>query len=305
MESSKRKSVVFARYLWLYGEIVSKGPVTFETINDDWTRSTLLNESGTPMPHKTFENHRKAIEDMFNISIECDRTNNTYYIEPDSQPDFSRATMDMLNGALIFNRVHANPQMRKYIRPEQSGEDSTILFTVTDALAEGRELKLRYRHNYDRARELSYIVKPIAVKQFRRRWYLIAELENGTTYSFALDRIVDIEKGDKVIPSQIDVDDLFIDAYGIIREASVPVENIILIVEREQANYFISRPLHASQRIIERNNKTVTFGLRLCPTYDFMMELLSHGDKVEVLAPQSLRDRMAAKIKEMSNLYTK
>ena len=304
MESSKRKSVVFARYLWLYGEIVSKGPVTFETINDDWIRSAL-NETGEPMPHKTFENHRKAIEDMFNISIECDRTNNTYYIEPDSQPDFSRATMDMLNGALLFNRVHANPQMRKHIRPEQNGEDSAMLFTVTDALAEGRGLKLRYRHNYDHSRESYYQVKPIAVKQFRCRWYLIAELENGTTYSFALDRVVFIEKGDKVTPSQIDVDDLFTDAYGIIREPSTPVENIALKVEREQANYFISRPLHASQRIIEKNDKTVTFGLRLCPTYDFMMELLSHGAKVEVLAPQSLRDRIYARIEEMSNLYTK
>lgn len=304
MESRKRKSVVFARYLWLYGEIVSKGPITFETINDDWTRS-MLNETGAPMPHKTFENHRKAIEDMFNISIECNRTNNTYYIEPYSQPDFSKATMDMLNGALLFNRVQANPQMSKYIRLEESCEDSAMLFTVTDALAESRGLKLIYWHNFDPTRETIYQVKPIAIKQFRRRWYLIAELEKGTTYSFALDRIVDIEKGDKVISSQIDVDDLFIDAYGIIREAATTVEDITLKVEREQANYFISRPLHDSQRIIEQNNNTVTFSLRLCPTYDFMMELLSHGAKIEVLAPQSLREQISARIKEMSNLYTK
>ena len=304
MESSKRKSVVFARYLWLYGEIVSKGPITFETINDDWTRSSL-NDSGAPMPHKTFENHRKAIEDMFNISIECNRTNNTYYIEPYSQPDFSKATMDMLNGALLFNRVQANPQMSKYIRLEESCEDSAMLFTVTDALAESRGLKLIYWHNFDPTRRTRYQVKPIAVKQFRRRWYLIAELENGTTYSFALDRMEEIEKGDKVTPSQIDVDDLFTDAYGIIREAATPVENITLKVEREQANYFISRPLHASQRIIEQTDKSVTFCLRLCPTYDFIMELLSHGAKIEVLAPQSLRDQISAKIEEMSNLYTK
>ena len=77
MEKSNRKSVVFARYLWLYGEIISKGPVSYETINNDWIHSRL-NESGKPLPHKTFENHRSAIEDMFNIVIECDRTNNTY-----------------------------------------------------------------------------------------------------------------------------------------------------------------------------------------------------------------------------------
>lgn len=304
MELGKSKSAVFARYLWLYGEIVSKGPVSFETISDDWSH-TRINKPGEPLPHKTFENHRKAVEEMFNISIECDRRNNTYYIDSEASLDYSRATMELLNGALLFNRVHANPSMRRFIRPEQSGEDSSMLFTITDALAEGRGLKLRYRHNYDRRRETCYAVKPIAVKQFRCRWYLIAELENKTSYSFPLDRIISIEKGEKISPSQIDVDDLFADAYGIIRENSVQVENVKLKVEREQANYFISRPLHTSQTLIEQNDKTITFGLRLCPTYDFIMELLSHGAKVEVLAPQSLRDKISAKITEMSNLYNK
>lgn len=304
MEISNRKGALFARYLWLYGEIVSKGPVTYETISDDWAKATI-NETGAPLPHKTFENHRKALEEMFNILIECDRTNNTYYIDPDIDLDYSRATMDMLNGALLFNRVQSNPAMRGFIRPEQSGEDSSMLFTVTDALAESRCLELIYRHNYDPSRETLYRVKPIAVKQFRCRWYLIAELDDSSTYSFALDRVISLDKGEKISPSQFDVEDLFADAYGIIREPSLPVENIKLKVEREQANYFLSRPLHRSQRVVDRTPEFVTFSLRLCPTYDFIMELLSHGAKVEVVAPQSLRDRLAEKIIEMSNLYNK
>ena len=74
-------------------------------------------------------------------------------------------------------------------------------------------------------------------------------------------------------------------------------------VEREQANYFLSLPLHHSQRVVSESAQAVTFRLRLAPTYDFIMELLSHGPRVEVVAPQSLRELMASKIKEMSNLY--
>ena len=180
-----------------------------------------------------------------------------------------------------------------------------MLFTVTDALAEGRDLQLRYRHNYDPKRETAYRVKPIALKQFRCRWYMIAELDDGSTYSFPLDRIMQLTKGEKVSPSRHNVDELFADAYGIIREASTPPEKIILKVEREQANYFLSRPLHASQRVVERTSEFVTFSLRLCPTYDFVMELLSHGPKVEVVAPQSLRTSIAARINEMSTIYSK
>lgn len=303
MDRNNRKGIVFARYLWLYGEIVSKGPISFETLSLDWTLSSL-NETGKPLPHKTFENHRKAVEDMFGISIECNRANNTYNIEPTAL-QFSRAIMDMLNRAIMFNRVQTDPHMHRFIRIEPNYDDSSMLFTVIDALAEGRVLTIRYRHNYDAKRETMYRVKPIAIKQFGHRWYLIAELhDEGTCYSFPFDRILNIAKGEMVTPSKMDVDEMFANAFGIIRESSVKPEIIKLKVDREQANYFISRPLHKSQKTLEITDRFVTFSLRLCPTYDFVMELLSHGEKVEVLEPQSLRQRIAEKIRETLKLYS-
>lgn len=294
--------MIFARYLWLYGEIVSKGPVSYDTISEDWIHSTL-NDGGEPLPHKTFENHRNAIQDMFNISIECDRTTNRYYIDQDTTLSFSKATVELLNSALLFYRLQANPKIRHFIRTEHNGEDTSMVFTALEALEERRALKIRYKHNYDANREAEYIIYPIAVKQFRRRWYLIAELEDRTTYSFPFDRILKLAKGEIIEPSDTDIDELFSDAYGIIREPGVPVEKIILKVEREQANYFLSRPLHHSQCVLENNDGYIVFRLILSPTYDFIMEVLSHGPKVEILAPESLRSKIAAIINEMSKIY--
>ena len=177
------------------------------------------------------------------------------------------------------------------------------LFTVINAISEGRELRLLYRHNYDPDREQDYCIKPIAAKQFRNRWYIIGELENGAAYNFPLDRVLSLTKGDKIKPSQLDVDELFANAFGIIREDSVKAEEILIRVEQEQANYFRSLPLHSSQRVVSETAESVTLRLMLAPTYDFIMELLSHGPKIEVLAPQSLRNLIASKIKEMSKLY--
>jgi predicted DNA-binding transcriptional regulator YafY len=39
------------------------------------------------------------------------------------------------------------------------------------------------------------------------------------------------------------------------------------------------------------------------PTYDFIQELLSMGDEVEVLAPDYVRQEMKRRIKNMSHLY--
>lgn len=303
MEGNDKKGILFARYLWLYGELVSKGPITYENIKKDWEHSTL-NENRERLPHKTFENHRKALEDMFDLSIECDRKTNKYYIEKGTEPNFVKATIDMLNGALLFYRIQTNPRMQKFIFPEQNGNEFGILFTIVDAITEEKDLNLLYRHNYDRNREKKYQVKPIALKQFRRRWYLIAELEKGKTYSFSLDRILSISKGEKSTPSNLNINDMFKDAYGIIREDSIPAERIVIRAEREEANYFLSRPLHSSQTILEMSEQFTTFNLILCPTYDFIMEILSHGSKVEILEPQSLRHQITDKIDQMKKLYT-
>ncbi|MDE5844171.1 MAG: WYL domain-containing protein [Muribaculaceae bacterium] len=291
----------FARLLWLYGEIISKGFVTFQQISESWANSSL-NRTGSPLSHKTFENHRKDVEDLFGINIECNRADNTYYVL--SQPNFAKAACDMLNGALLFNNLRFNPQIRDHVYPEQKyNEDTSKLFKVTEAILESRELRLRYRHNYDCNRECDYQIKPIAIKQFRNRWYIIGELEIGNTYSFPLDRVMSIKKGDIIESSKLNVEELFADSFGIIRDESVKSEEILIKVEREQSNYFKSLPLHSSQQVVSDTPEYVIFRLRLAPTYDFIMELLSHGNKIEVLEPRSLRDTMISKIREMTKIY--
>ena len=47
----------------------------------------------------------------------------------------------------------------------------------------------------------------------------------------------------------------------------------------------------------------VDFELYISHTYDFIQELLSKGAAVEVLKPQSLRDKIKAEIQNMQTLY--
>lgn len=293
---------LFRRYLWLYDEIIEKGPITFKQIASDWMRSSI-NTDSKPLSHKTFENHRKMVEELLNISIECCRRTNRYYIAEDTVYDLNRAAADMLNSALLFTRIQADAQLSKYIRPEIMSDNVSYLATIIDALKKNNLLNIRYRHNYDTSKEHDYNVKPVGVKQFRRRWYLIAELHDGTTYSYALDRVLSMEIGESSAGTQLSVDSLFTDAFGIIREPGVSRENIILRVEREQANYFLALPLHASQHIVEQDEKTVTFELQVAPTFDLIMEILSYGSKVEVLSPLTLRNKIFEIVTDTINLY--
>ena len=79
--SKSNTAVLFNRYVWLVDTIYRAGRISFEEINERWQRSSL-NDTGEELPLKTFHNHKNAIQQMFDINIECDRRGGyLYYIE--------------------------------------------------------------------------------------------------------------------------------------------------------------------------------------------------------------------------------
>ncbi len=71
---------LFNRYIWLVDTIYQADGITFEEINEKWLRNSM--SEGLDLPLKTFHNHRKAIENTFDINILCDKRGGyKYYIE--------------------------------------------------------------------------------------------------------------------------------------------------------------------------------------------------------------------------------
>lgn len=173
-------------------------------------------------------------------------------------------------------------------------------------MEENRCLEIIYRHTYDEKREKRYEVEPYGLKAFRRRWYLIAEsVEMGGIYAFALDRVVDITPTAKEaeIPLDFDCAEFYADVFGIIRIPGQSAERIEIRVYGKQANYVRALPLHPTQREIERTAEYSVFEYRLAPTYDFRMELLSHGADVEVLQPAWFREEVKNVVTKMRDRY--
>ena len=70
-----------------------------------------------------------------------------------------------------------------------------------------------------------------------------------------------------------------------------------------QANYIRALPLHHSQREIETTDELVVFEYHIKQTFDFIQEILLHGDMVEVITPKSLRNEIKGIIENMNRLY--
>lgn len=301
MGSTRNQVYLFKRYLWLYDRIASYGPITFERISELWEQSSL--NEGAPLPHKTFERHRCAIQDLFDVEVECNRSDNTYTIVHNSS-DSSARIRTMFNSAVTLqDAITRTRDIANYIEIEPIIGNIAYLQNILQALSERLCVHIRYRHNYDPEAEENVSVSPIGLKLFRQRWYLVAELPDGTPYSYPLDRIISLKLGQPVTRPKLSLAELFADSYGIIRQPGVDSQLITLRVEREQANYFIALPLHPSQSVTKVEDGYVYLQIHVCPTYDFFMELLSHGEKVEVISPASVRNSIAERVRKLSNLY--
>ena len=61
------------RYAWLIDVIRRHEYITLTDISELWERSAL-NETGDPLPERTFHKHRKSIEEIFGIEINFNKS---------------------------------------------------------------------------------------------------------------------------------------------------------------------------------------------------------------------------------------
>ncbi|MEG2599782.1 MAG: WYL domain-containing protein, partial [Muribaculaceae bacterium] len=136
LKSSKESvSHLFNRYVWLVDTIYRSGRITFEAINEKWYGS-VLNESGEDLPLRTFHNHRKAIEQMFDINIECDKRNRySYYIENTDDMERGGVRSWLLNTFAINNLVNESHKLKHRILFEQIPSGQHYLVPIIEAMS--------------------------------------------------------------------------------------------------------------------------------------------------------------------------
>ena len=165
-------ATLFRRYLWLLDVIYSAGRITLDEIRVRWQRNEM--SGGEELPRKTFENHRKAVEELFDVNIACDRRTNEYYVECGDDLVRDDLRRWLLETFAVNDLLVNSKRLRRRIALEPISSGYAYLTAVLRAMEENRCLEIVYRHTYDEKRENRYEVEPYGLKAFRRRWYLIA-----------------------------------------------------------------------------------------------------------------------------------
>lgn len=284
---------LFNRYIWLVDTIYRADGITFEEINEKWLRNSM--SEGLDLPLKTFHNHRKAIEDMFDINIVCDKRGGyKYYIENADDMEKGGVRTWLLNTFAVNNLINESHHLKRRIVFEQIPSGQNFLTPVIEAMRDGMSIEIKYK-SFWRQDEYTTEVEPYFVKVFKQRWYLIARNKiKDAIRIYALDRIRALSQTGNafVMPKDFSPEEYFYNSFGIISQDNCPPEIVELKVYGTQKEYFRTLPLHHSQEEVENADGYSIFRYYLSPTYDFIQEILSHGCEVEVLSPQHLRDEV-------------
>jgi hypothetical protein len=292
------------RFIWLIDLISKAGDkgITFVEINNKWRAADYLSE-GHEYPLRTFNNHRKDIESIFDIEIRCHLNDYTYYIENDDAISNVKGLKKWLLGTIsVKNMIANNQSIKNRIILEETPSSHNVLSTIIEAMQDNKMLVFDYKPYWKEESSHIFDFEPWALKNFKKRWYVLGKFSIGQLRIFALDRMktIDISVNGFEMPDTFDASSFFDTVYGIIIDEDIPVQDITLKVEAYQSHYMRALPLHPSQNEEERCDGYSIFSLHLRPTFDFIQELLSLGEKLEVLAPKSLRSEIARIGKEIA-----
>lgn len=293
----------FDRYIWLIDTINRHGHISFKEISYLWAHSPINKLGENYLPERTFHNHREAILDTFGIEIKCDRSLG-YYIANSEDMEEDGIRRWLLESLSMNNLLNESRDMRDRILFEEIPSSQRWLTAIVNAMRDNKTIEMTYQ-SFNRTEPTSFEAHPWCLKLFKQRWYLLARSEAyKEPRIYALDRIRAVSETQNAlkIPKKFKADEFFSHYFGIIVDDCQP-ETIQLKVEASQVKYYKSLPLHSSQREIASTDKYTIFEYKLVPTFDFEQEVLSKGQWVEVLAPESFRDVIHADIKAMLEHY--
>ena len=264
------------KYIWLVQTFIRAGErgLSLTEISDRWDRRFDSSYS-----RRTFNNHREAIEDVFGIRIDCNRSTNRYFIEySDDVSDENAESAWLINTFTVNNMLSLG-------KGRLSGR------IAVEAMTENNEIIIEYQ-KYTRSDAERLTLKPYAVKEYAKRWYLIAYChERDGLRVYGLDRVKDMTISDKgfAMPSGFDVEDLFATSFGIYLPSGKG-QTITFRCSENEAKFLRDLPIHRSQEEVGRDGENVTFSIFACPDKNLIMEICKHGSRIEVLSPAEVRD---------------
>ncbi|GGB69663.1 WYL domain-containing protein [Flavobacterium suaedae] len=171
-----------------------------------------------------------------------------------------------------------------------------------------KKIVLRITYKSFKAREASEIVfHPFILKEFNNRWFLVGKTSaKKPIATFALDRIekVDYDLNIPYLDINFNGEEYYKNTVGVTVLAEEHVQEIHLKVDRSNAPYVLTKPLHHTQEVIEElEDKSIIVKLDVHINFELERLILGFGECIEVIKPRLLRRKIRKKHEKAVALY--
>lgn len=283
-------------YLTRYALIIKKleaCPSTYKQIEEYLLYSFEFQDAGiTSYSIRTLQRDIKEIASLFNLNIHNKKKgDNRYYIESRPTMEVDEYNQKLLESFQVSNALNIHPDFADFIFFEtRKATGLEHFYDLFFAIRNNRIITFEH-FNFKTRLMSARKVHPLALKESKNRWYLIAvDTKDQTLKSFGLDRIqyLEITQHSYREKYNYNLKEHFRYAFGVMNLSTQTPQNIIFKCSKEQGEYIKNFPLHYSQMITKTTDKEYFFELQIHPTYDFIQEIMSYGKEVTIVEPLEL-----------------
>ncbi len=297
---SKKESI--SRYFIIIKKL-RKYAATFKEIMNELELESEIQSYNFRVSKRTFQRDLEDIRFIFNIDIQYDFSRGVYFIDSEDQSEVQERIFEAFD---TFNALNLSDRLSQNIHFEKRKPQGTEnLYGLLHAIKHKVQITFTYQKYWDN-QTTNRRVEPYALKEFKYRWYILAnDLKDNTIKSFALDRLkyLEITKTKFTSFKHFNVNDYYKYCFGIVSADGEKPQEIVLSFEHLKGKYIKSLPLHESQTIIVDNDKELRIKLFMVIKYDFVIEILSHGKRVKVIKPASLIDELKSTYQSAIDQY--
>ncbi|WP_144281312.1 helix-turn-helix transcriptional regulator [Chryseobacterium echinoideorum] len=299
-------------YLTRYALIIKKlesAPSTYSQIEEYLLNSFEFQDAEIKSySMRTLQRDIREISNLFNLTIHNKkRRDNRYYIDSRPMMEVDEYNQKLLESFQVSNALNLHPDFSDFIFFESRKPTGLEHFYDLFFAIRNKRIVLFEHYNYKNKKMTSRKVHPLALKESKDRWYLIAvDTKDKTLKSFGLDRINHLSVAPQKFREKYKYNfrEHFKNAFGVMNLTEQNPQKIVLKCSRHQGEYIRSFPLHQSQKELKETSDDIYFEFFLHPTYDFRQEILSYGKEVKVMEPESLIREIRESLSDSLQAYS-
>ena len=173
-----------------------------------------------------------------------------------------------------------------------------------DSIVKKQVLSIRY-HRFGKPSSVR-IIHPYQLRQYNNRWFLIGLeerlLPRIPITVIPIDRIDEFKVAESVVFQEYrgaDFDEYFYDIVGVSLLPEGRKVRVVIKAFFPAANYIETKPIHPSQRVLERGKGYIVFQLDVIPNYELESQLISYADQTEIIEPIEIRQAICKRAQQI------